>query len=138
MAARDADLLAAVQRRIVAQQLHRMRQAHALGLHHPIDHRPRRPAAKAVIEVLLRRDRQAGRALVMEHAAHDEILAAPLQRMALRLNQANQRHLTLEAGQFGFGNAGHAVSPQNLVKYPIRDYCRLYTDTSVNPHQNRR
>jgi hypothetical protein len=28
--------------------------------------------------------------------------------MALRLNQANQRHLALEASEFGFGDAGHS------------------------------
>ena len=90
MAACHTDFFRVLQRRIVAQQLDRVRQRHALSFHHPIDHRTCGPAAKAVIEIFLIGDRQAGRAFVMKHAAHHPILAAFFQLMALLLDQPNQ------------------------------------------------
>jgi hypothetical protein len=50
----------------------------------------------------------------MEHAVHHPILAALFQLMTLRLDQPNQQHLTFEALQFGFGDAGHRVLSKKL------------------------
>jgi len=66
----------------------------------------------------------------MEHAVHHPILATLFQLMALRLDQPNQRHLTLEAFQFGFGDAGHRVSPKSCQEGKAETTRRQYTTNS--------
>ena len=59
----------------VPQQLHRVAEAHALALHHPVDRPAADPAAEAVPQVLRRRHDQRGRVVLVERAAADQVLA---------------------------------------------------------------
>ena len=60
----------------VAQQLDRVTERHALGAHHPVDHRPARLARPhAMPQILRRRDHQRRRALLVKRTAAHQVLA---------------------------------------------------------------
>ena len=83
---------------ICSEQLDRMAEADAFHPHHPVDdtaaHLTRAPAMP---QVLLRRDDQRRRALVVERAQADEVCAVSLQLDAARLDQPLHRDLALDA-----------------------------------------
>ena len=92
----------------LAQQLHRMPEAHALGPHHPVDHRAAGLArTQAVPQVLVRRDHQRRRLVLVERTAPDQVGAVALERDAPRLDQALQRHLGFQLLDLACGDAGH-------------------------------
>ena len=67
-----------------------MTETDALGLDHPIDHRPRRATAKAVKEVRVGTDYQAGGFLLMEWTTDRVVLALLHRLVALALHQSQQ------------------------------------------------
>jgi hypothetical protein len=81
---------------LVAQQLDSMTEAHALRLHHPVDHRAAGLAgSEAVPQVLLRRDDQRRLTVVMEGAQAEKVRTVPPPLDAARLDQALQADLLL-------------------------------------------
>ena len=70
-----------------------MAKRHALELHHPVDRPAATLAAKAVPQVLCRRNHQAGFAILMKRTASGQVLAHALELDAGGLNEPLHRNL---------------------------------------------
>ena len=71
-----------------------MPEAHALGLHHPVDRPARGAAAEAAPEVLVGGDFEAGGVVAgVERAARSQVFAYALEFDAGRFDQARHAHL---------------------------------------------
>ena len=78
------------------QQLDRMTEADPIGPHHPVDGRPARVASShAVPEVLLRRDDERRRFVVVERAEAVQVGSQPTQLDPSRLRQPLDRDFSL-------------------------------------------
>src|SRR5690606_9562763 len=88
------------------QVLDRIEELHAVVLHQEVDRAAMRAAAEAVVELLDRRNRERGRAFVVERAARRELAALLLQRDARtdQLDDVGPREQVIDEG---VGDAGH-------------------------------
>ena len=75
----------------VGQRLERAREVEPLGLHHEREHVAGGLAAEAVVDLLDRVDAERGRALVVERAAA-EVLVAPARRSSVR-SETTREHV---------------------------------------------
>ena len=91
----------------LGQFVDRVEELEAVVIHQEADRGAVRAAAEAVIELLGRRHREDGRALVVERAARRVFLALALQRHARadHLDDVGAREQVVDEG---VGDAGHA------------------------------
>src|SRR5215831_7564737 len=89
-----------------------MPKAHALGLHHPIDHRAALLTTKAVPEILRRRHHKAWLCIRVcpERTAANKIRALALQDHPARFDQPLQSDLPLQPFDLCFRYPRHLVS----------------------------
>jgi hypothetical protein len=94
------------------EQFDRMPEADALRLHDPLDDVAALLAGpQAVPHVLIRRDDERRRMIVVEGAQPQQVLAVPLQLDASRLDQPFERHFLFEPLDYRIGNARHENRP---------------------------
>lgn len=93
---------------VFQQQVAGMPEADLVEAHHPVDHRAADSAdTETMPEVLVRRDHQRRRTVVVERAAANQVIAAVfLQLDTGRLDQAHDRDLTFQASNLFFGDSG--------------------------------
>jgi hypothetical protein len=95
-----------------AQQLHRVPEAHALGLHHEVDHAPARLARpEAVPQVAVGRDHQRGLVVVVEGAEAEEVGTGAAEVDAARAHELFERDVALEPLNVLVGDPSHRASP---------------------------
>src|SRR5882672_4014070 len=117
---------------LLYQEFARMPEAHVVPAHHPVDDAAARITAKAVPQVRGRGDDAArGVVSLMPRAAASQVLALRDEFQTLRLDEACEAHLALQALQRLVRDTCHAVPPiTGVVQKPVK-----YLGNKITPLQ---
>jgi len=120
---------------VLSEKLDGMAEAHAVGLHYPVDHRPALVAgSKAVPEILRRSDDQRRAAVVVEGAEAQQVGTVPVQLDAPRLGQPLHRYLPFQPFDLGFWDSRHF---DRLPEKPVKRKMNFLTPAKILYHSLR-